>query len=475
MAILHDTAMNRSRGISRVVLGSTAIFAILAVVYLASIDIRATRGASITGDEPFYLLTTQSLLEDRNLDLTRQYELRSYETFFDHPDGLWTQSSARDNGELLSPHNPGLSVLMIPAFGIGGLKGAQIQMMVIAALTFSLAYILLVKITRTLLISWLATIAVGTSSTAFIYSTEIYPEFPAALILIISLLIVHGINRPDILRVLGLVIFLTSIVWLGVKYAPLAGLVAVWGLSRMDSSTRSVFLIAALLSAGFFVWFHITVFGGVTPYSVNLVYEGDATISILVDHLDFKQRLYRPLGLFVDERFGIARWAPILLLVIPAAPFLWTNGSLSRLVLALISVQMFIATFVAITMMGWWFPGRTLVTVLPLMGLPLAIVLIRSPIWARVTIGVLGAYTMAVTVALAMSGHSQEIVIAVDPFEMSSPIFQAISPIVPDYRVWNFNTWTLTALWLSLLGVLTLVMFRYTRATRFPNISDERD
>ena len=61
----------------------------LCVAYSFSIDMRATRGASITGDEPFYLLTTQSLLADGDFDLANQYETRSYESLFDHPDELW--------------------------------------------------------------------------------------------------------------------------------------------------------------------------------------------------------------------------------------------------------------------------------------------------------------------------------------------------------------------------------------------------
>ena len=116
--------MNWSKRISKVTVGAIAMFVILASVYIASIDIRATRGASITGDEPFYLLTTQSLIQDRDLDLTQQYQLHSYQSFFDHPEGLWKQSTARDNGKLLSPHNPGLSVLVIPGFRAGGLIGA---------------------------------------------------------------------------------------------------------------------------------------------------------------------------------------------------------------------------------------------------------------------------------------------------------------------------------------------------------------
>ena len=102
----------------RVLLGAAALFLILSLAYVSSIGIRASRGASITGDEPFYLLTTQSLMEDLDLDLRNQYKARSYESFFDHPDGLWRQSVPARDGRLLSPHNPGLSVLIIPGFAL---------------------------------------------------------------------------------------------------------------------------------------------------------------------------------------------------------------------------------------------------------------------------------------------------------------------------------------------------------------------
>ena len=111
-------------------LSAAALSLLLCVAYAFSLDMRATRGASISGDEPFYLLTTQSLLADGDFDLTNQYEARSYESFFDHPDGLWYQSVPKpEDGQLLSPHNPG--------FGLGGLAGAQVQLLVLGAATMA--------------------------------------------------------------------------------------------------------------------------------------------------------------------------------------------------------------------------------------------------------------------------------------------------------------------------------------------------
>ena len=51
---------------------AVALFLLLSVAYAFSVDIRATQGASISGDEPFYLLTTQSLLADGDFDLRNQ-------------------------------------------------------------------------------------------------------------------------------------------------------------------------------------------------------------------------------------------------------------------------------------------------------------------------------------------------------------------------------------------------------------------
>lgn len=441
-----------------VMLGSLGMFVILTAAYVASLDIRATRGASVTGDEPFYLMTTQSLLQDWDLDLRQQYERRSFESFFDHPDGLWQQSLPKEDGTLLSPHNPGLSVLLLPGFALAGLAGAQVQLLTIAALTFSLTYVLIVRLTGEALWSWASTLAVGLSATAFIYATEIYPEVPAALTLVVSLHLLQA--RPERWRSLALAASLSALVWLGVKYAPLAALVAWWALWRMDPPARSLFLAAGLFSAAGFVWFHLRTFGALTPYSVGVVYAGDTTASILQEHLNVAERSHRLLGLLVDQRFGIGRWAPVLLVAVPALVLLWRRGGLARLVLALVFAQFLIATFVAITMMGWWFPGRTLMTVLPLLALPLSLLVARLPGWGRLGAGLLAAYSLAITASLALAGQGREIVIAVDPFDLESPLFRLPSIMFPNYTYWDLGTWVLTLVWFLVISAAALLIYR---------------
>ncbi|MEX2431232.1 MAG: hypothetical protein WD645_04860 [Dehalococcoidia bacterium] len=431
-----------------VLLGAVAMFAVLSLVYTASIDIRATRGASITGDEPFYLLTTQSLWHDGDLDLTQQYERRSYRFFFDHPDGLWRQSVPRENGVLLSPHNPGLSFLVYPGFRYAGLLGVQVQLLVLAALTFALTYILTARTTGAPVWSWLATAAVALSASAFVHATEIYPEVPGALVLVSSLLLAHSVRRPGVWHALALAVLLTALMWLSVKYVPLAGLVALWFLFRAAPRARIALLAAGALSAAYYAWFHLHTFGFLTPYSVGAVYAGDATLDVVGQHLAFPDRFYRLWGLFIDERFGVGRWAPVLLPAVPALVLLWRRGGTFRLVLALFLSQVLVATFVNITMMGWWFPGRILMVVLPLLAVPLALLWARLPRSGQIAMGVLAVHTVAITTALAQAGHAREIVTAVDPFDMRSPVFQAMAPFFPNYTSWDLWTVALTAVWL---------------------------
>jgi hypothetical protein len=433
-----------------------ALFAVVALVYLASIDIRASRGASITGDEPFYLLTTQSLIDDGDLDLTNQYEQRSYEEFFDHPSGLWKQSVPNEDGELLSPHNPGLSLYLIPGFALGGLTGVQVQLLLTAALTFALAYVLTARLTGARLVPWLAALAVGLTASAFIYSTEVYPEVPAAGLLVASLLVLLPLDkRPGWSEGLVLAALLSAMVWLGVKYAPLAAMVTALYVWRADNTGRLALVVVGVTSAAFFAWWHLHTFGELTPYSVNSVYAGDSTGQVLDSHLALEtDRIYRLWGVFIDRRFGIARWAPLLLLALPGFALLLRRDVMTRTVVALVGAQLLMSAFVWITIMGWWFPGRTMMPVLPLFAVPLAVLVLERRRWAAPAALILGAYSLLVTACLAYAGHRGEITIAVDPFDMDAVPFTAVSRLFPQYTSWRMETQLLNAAWLAVGCVL---------------------
>lgn len=430
-------------------LPACALFLVLAVAYVGSIPLRASRGAEITGDEPFYLLTTQSILRDGDLDLRNQYAARSYEEFFDHPAGLWYQMEPLPDGRLLSPHNPGLSLLLVPGFAIGGLRGAQTELLLIAAATFTLAYLASSRITGDARWSWASAAVVGLTATPFVYATEVYPEVPAACALLGALLLRPGRGIGATAAVVAL---LSALVWLGVKYAPLAIVVAVWWFWQARAGERIFLAMGSLLSAAAFTWFHLETFGALTPYSVSTVWAGESTAAVVAEHVSFVDRAYRLYGIFLDARFGLLVWAPVLAAAIVAAPRLVARSMAARWWFALILAQLLVATFVAITMMGWWFPGRTMMTVLPLFVPFLAAALRDAPAWGRALTAAVAALSLWYTARLAVAATTGEVTVAVDPFEMPDRVFQGWRVLFPDYRSWTPPTVARSVLWVMAIG-----------------------
>ena len=440
------------------------LFLILAATYIFSINIRATNGSSITADEPFYIVTTQSIIEDTDLDLNNQYKEKNYREWFDHPNELWSQSAFTEDGRLLSPHNTGLPIFLVPGFIAAKLTGTQIQMLITTALMFSVAFLLTLRLTGSLFFSWISTFIVGMTPTAFVYSTEIYPEVPAGLALLLSLLIITRHNSLNIKDSLFVLILMNAMIWLGIKYAPLALIVCLVLLLRTTWINRTIFVVFGCSSAFFYSWFHIINFGGLTPYTINLVYVGSSSIEIFQQHVSVIDRIYRIWGLFIDARFGIARWGFVLFLVVPGIYLMTLRGWKHQIIASLIVTQVLIATFVVITMMGWWFPGRTLMTVVPLMSIPIVCMLqVRSRAF-QVIFATLAVYTIIMTTTLAFAGHAKEIRLAVDPFDMSSPLFQSLANIFPNYTSWTAHTWITTICWLTVSGaLLTYLVIRRDR------------
>jgi hypothetical protein len=363
-------------------------------------------------------------------------------------------------------------VLVIPGYLVDRLRGVQVQLMLLSALTFSLVYVLVSRETALPLLSWLVTAAVGLTATAFVYATEIYPEVPAALCLVSMLLLLQARLRGPWSGV-AMAVLMTCLLWFGMKYAPLGALVGLAYLWQAEARGRAVFVALCAVSGLAYVWFHYAVFEDLTAYSVSTVYEGADAASVLQSHVSISDRAYRLWGLLVDQRFGIGRWAPLLLLVPASLPLLVRGrlavgsgaqgdregrpyGLVPILVLSLVLTQVLIATFVAITMMGWWFPGRTLMTVLPLMALPLTLLVARMPVPGRIGAGALAGLSLLFTVALrdatAIGGsvNAGDVTLAVDPFDMRFWLFRQAAHLFPNYQAWTDTTIVLTIVWVTL-------------------------
>jgi len=95
---------------------------VAAIVY--SLTIPAMLRTPIDGDEPYYLLVTESIVHDRDLDLANQYRTIAHTASGRRDLGPQLGDPVGKHGEQYSRHEPFLPLLMAPAYAIAGLPGA---------------------------------------------------------------------------------------------------------------------------------------------------------------------------------------------------------------------------------------------------------------------------------------------------------------------------------------------------------------
>jgi hypothetical protein len=369
-----------------------ALWIVLFAVYAATIGLTAFGDSQYAGDEPHYLLTAKSLVEDGNIDLTDEYRERSYRSFYPgtlDPHGVLT------NGRLNEPHGLGFPLLIAPAFAIAGAKGVEVLLAAIAALAMALAYRLALRVLPD---PWAlgATLAVGLSPPLVAYSTAVYPELPAAAALCgAALLALRLAERPSRPAAFACFTLIGALPWLAPRYLLPGAAIAFFAFRALRRARRPVLAITALevvgFSAALCVGFNEGLYGGPTPYSAELPGHSAFDVEFPLGYLD---RSYRLVALLIDREVGLLRWAPVFALALFGAFVLWREqrsgiaraipglrGEQSAALLCgvVVLAQLVAAAFLTPTMFGFWFPARYLVPALPLAVPLVALGLRRAP------------------------------------------------------------------------------------------------
>lgn len=354
-----------------------AVWLILLAAYASTIGMRAFGESEYGGDEPHYLLAAKSIVDDHDIDVLNQFRRRDYRSFYPyvlHPQGNLTK------GRLNEPHGVGFPLLIAPAYAIGGPHAVEALLALIAALAGVFAYRLALRMVPD---PWAigATLAVFLSPPLLAYSTAVSPEATAGCALagaaLFAIRLGERASRKSSFACFGL---LGALPWLGLKFVPAGIVVAAFAVQALRRARRGLLAIGgvevAFFSAMLYVGLNEGFYGGATPYSAA---EGSATMADgLTGYLD---RTYRLAGLLVDREFGLLRWAPILALALwglwlifrshreGLARILTEQSFVERIAMLcglVLGVQLLVATFLAPTMFGFWFPGRHMIAALPL-------------------------------------------------------------------------------------------------------------
>ncbi len=377
---------------------------VLGVITLVSLQPRLP-----DGDEPQYLLITQSLWLDGDLRIENNVARRDYASYT-RKALVPAYVNRGQDGAIYSIHAPGMAVLVLPGFVLFGLVGAQLTILLCLVGTSMLVWRMAWTATDDAGAAWFAWAGVMGSVTTVLLGVMIFPDSPAALGSAAAVwwlvAFARGRERDRVWPLVAVSVALAALPWLHTRLAVVAGLlggaivVALWtdrGVAvRARVSRVATFLAVPLLSAtSWLLWFWL-IYGTVDP---RAPYTGAESLRDWI--------WGAVVGLFADQQFGLFVFAPVLVAALvgacrgPSRSLRWVCGA------SALTVVVYIAAVASYHM--WWaglpgLPARFLTATLPLLAVPLALG------WARAT----SAGRAVLLAMLGMSGLITAVVIGVD-------------------------------------------------------------
>ena len=368
-----------------------AVFAAALAAYLLLLSGRIVPAHPLTGDEPHYLIITESLLSDGDIDLADEYGDKAYRKFY--PGDLETHAFPGGRGEpgLYSRHLPGLSVFLTPFYWLGakagpfaarfsgrpGLEretlvfGARAGMCVLTALLVAAFYVLVLGSTGRRGLSLVAAGLFALTPPLFFYSHLVYPEIPVALVL---LLVFDRMIRRRAGSVAAFALAgagLAVLPFFGIKYVvlSLAAFIAVVAARRRDFRSSpgrmAAFLAPVALAAAAFLFMLWTMYASLAPVSIYVGAERAKEFAPLAflntTPGEFATRI---VGQFLDQRMGLLPYAPLLFLAFPGFVFFKRLAGRQP---AMIAAALFGSFWIFVALAPYWGgycpPGRPLLPV----------------------------------------------------------------------------------------------------------------
>jgi hypothetical protein len=321
---------------------------------------------SASGDEPHYLMITQSIVADHDLDVENNYVNNDGRLFgHDHLEMGLHAVPAR-NGRIRPIHDIGLAVALVPIYFVAE-RLAQIPSETLLArvrmdrglFAYSIVSLFLIVMTAAglmLLAEGLSSLTSVTLATVLIIAAGVSPPivshsflvFPEALALFVTCLVVwFAVKRPggkDPAQLMAVVFTLGLLPWAHHKYLLyVPGLLFVIGWKRLQV-IRGLSWARRLLALALFV----------LPQVALLVWTwtewGTLGGALTTSGLPFSPEMLKSglLGLWIDRQSGLLAYAPMYWIV-PACCYLTRRTTWPFLVPAVL-LYLPAASFA----IGWW-------------------------------------------------------------------------------------------------------------------------
>ena len=360
------------------------------------------------GDEPHYLIITQSLIADGDLRIEDNHQRREYAAYVEgelKPDYL---RRGRD-GAIYSVHAPGVSAVVLPGFALAGYPGAVLTLVLLGTLGVLAVWRASRGLTGSVGAAAVATAGVALSVPFFFQTFTIYPDGPAAVV--VAAVVWLALIRPGAVawqRALTCGALLGVLPWLHTRYGAIAGPLGLVVAGRLlwpreaapwpvRVRTLAALALPALASAAAWLSMFQAIYGTWDPRASY----GHAT------DMRWARVPHGVTGLLLDQQFGLLPNAPIFAAALAGFAALWRRDR--RL-----AAELLLATAPYVAAVGgfhmWWggrsSPARFLVPVLLPLALPLAAWWVHATSrTARAVTLVLLVASVCLTAALVLFDH----------------------------------------------------------------------
>ena len=278
---------------------------------------------SITGDEPHYLLITDSLVRDHDVLVVNNYLI---DTPVQRAIGLRLSDPATMAGHVhneFSTHNLGLSFILTIPYSLDGVRGAKIFLALLAGLWPFLLYKVLFEITDSQLWSTIVAFALAVGLPFLAAANQVFPDLPGGMIVLWVTLKIFARLRGNSARPfswttsLWIGLLIGFLPWLHIRFsapAIILLLAYLYVTFRELRPSRSVFqclfppalLVVSLISLG--IYDHIAFANVLGPYekaSLSLEIKKVSMIFLGL-HWDQSQGMFMQQPLFLLGLIGIA-------------------------------------------------------------------------------------------------------------------------------------------------------------------------
>jgi hypothetical protein len=308
------------------------------LVYQAAALVLVLKGATFSGDEPYYLLTTHSLLRDGDINLANNYARQDYFHFYAKEDnprlklGIYGRRGREGKGTIYPINLPGISVFMLPFYWLSQFLSGRWLTFILKTSLSLWASLLGLQVYLFARERWeKERLSLGLwalysfSAPILFYAVHLYPEVPIALF---ALTVYRKTSSRTALSTGAMFLcgcLLALFPWFGLKYSfilyPLFLVSLFFLLKDQRSGTRVLaFAVPPLVSTALFYVFVHSLYGTFSPIAV---YEGvmsaekaEAFRQLFLG-IPLRARVDAFLDYFLDQRDGLLLYSPLFFFAFP--------------------------------------------------------------------------------------------------------------------------------------------------------------